>query len=144
MYGASTINGVDMPTCDASIISGAGDIVPIDNLDHPIEIEFTLSKAQSKVPMQCAYWDESTSQFSSQGVTTSVNGRVITCATTHLTSFQIVADPNGVVTPESMDMWLIIACVLGFCAFVLCIAFIVDFCCKRKDLPYYPHSKVIG
>lgn len=94
--------------------------------------------------MACAYWDAASKSFKQTGVSTSVSGRRITCATSHLTAFQIVEDENGVVTASGMNMWLMMGIVLGFCFFIVLLALFMDYVCKRKEQPYYPHIRETG
>lgn len=106
---------------------------------------YTLDAAQSSTPMVCAYWDTASDTFVTTGIKTSVDGRVITCKTNHLSSFQVVEHEGGVVTPPSMNWWLIGACVFGFCFFVLIVVLFFDYgCFRRKELPYYPHINATG
>ena len=80
-------------TISSSVISFSvvvnGSKVNISNLANPIQIQIPKTKnANANYTFSCQYWNETTSQWSTDGVTlASESAQAITCNVTHLTDF---------------------------------------------------------
>ena len=83
----------DNTTISSSVISFSvtsnGSKVNISNLTNPIQIQIPKTKnADANYTFSCKYWNETTSQWSTDGVTlVSESAQIITCNVTHLTDF---------------------------------------------------------
>jgi hypothetical protein len=116
----------------------------VSGLAEPVELGFTLNSSPSETDLTCVYWDTSISDWSTNEVSTTDNGDgTVTCGTTHLTTFTVMAVPWVIESTTVMDevtevpvteglstnLIIIIAASSGFGLFLLLIVGI--FMCKQ-------------
>eukprot|EP01029_Cantina_marsupialis_P017152 TRINITY_DN38522_c0_g3_i6.p1 TRINITY_DN38522_c0_g3~~TRINITY_DN38522_c0_g3_i6.p1 ORF type:complete len:1020 (-),score=246.16 TRINITY_DN38522_c0_g3_i6:198-3257(-) len=75
----------------------SGTIIPVNNLQKPVELTFPIGSGIDLATFQCTFFDKTTGKWSGQGVAItglkSVNNvKYVTCTTMHLTDFSATLD----------------------------------------------------
>eukprot|EP01113_Clastostelium_recurvatum_P005113 TRINITY_DN1227_c0_g1_i1.p1 TRINITY_DN1227_c0_g1~~TRINITY_DN1227_c0_g1_i1.p1 ORF type:complete len:2051 (+),score=596.77 TRINITY_DN1227_c0_g1_i1:131-6283(+) len=72
-------------------LSSSGSALPVQGLANPITIKVNLPSMSNdqKATAECVFWDTTTNQWSTSGVTSTPKDGAIECTSTHLTHFTV-------------------------------------------------------
>ncbi len=117
-----------------------GEEYQVSRLAEPIIIRFTLLGSPGSASFSGMFFNKAIGEWSKTAITTTKDqDNVIVVKTSHLTTFSLMADPDGVNLVTSKPTYLLPLIVGGVLVLLLIISLIIDLVmgCRKHDI--FPH-----
>nr|XP_054774643.1 uncharacterized protein LOC129282809 [Lytechinus pictus] len=114
------------------------DVVEVGSLTEPISINMHLSAPEPERSYECAFWDNTTNQWSRTGVETVMTTTTsVECRTSHLSVFAVFAGEEIVPTSgpspvRGTKLGIIIGCVVGGLVVIVIIVILIVVCTSKS------------
>ncbi|XP_063969909.1 uncharacterized protein LOC129282805 isoform X3 [Lytechinus pictus] len=114
------------------------DVVEVASLTEPISINMHLSAPEPERSYECAFWDNTTNQWSRTGVETVMTTTTsVECRTSHLSVFAVFAGEEIVPTSgpspvRGNKLGIIIGCVVGGLVVIVIIVILIVVCTSKS------------